>query len=53
MIFDQAEFDLRCEWGEAGVLQLAPRLGLFPLGSAGKMEVYGLLGKIGLVQERF
>jgi 2-phosphosulfolactate phosphatase len=23
MIFDQAEFDLRCEWGEDGVVQLA------------------------------
>ncbi|MCP6762119.1 MAG: 2-phosphosulfolactate phosphatase [Fischerella sp. CENA71] len=24
MIFDQAEFDLRCEWGATGVAQLAP-----------------------------
>lgn len=24
MIFDQSEFDIRCEWGEQGVLQLAP-----------------------------
>lgn len=24
MNFDQAEFDVRCEWGEKGVLQLAP-----------------------------
>lgn len=24
MNFDQAEFDVRCEWGENGVLQLAP-----------------------------
>ncbi|OUL33525.1 hypothetical protein BV372_16060 [Nostoc sp. T09] len=24
MIFDQAEFDLRCEWGTQGVTQLAP-----------------------------
>lgn len=24
MIFDQAEFDLRCEWGQVGVMQLAP-----------------------------
>lgn len=24
MIYDQAEFDIRCEWGEQGVLQLAP-----------------------------
>jgi len=24
MIFDQAEFELRCEWGEQGVTQLAP-----------------------------
>lgn len=23
MIFDQAEFDLRCEWGEQGVAQLS------------------------------
>lgn len=24
MIFDQAEFELRCEWGEQGIIQLAP-----------------------------
>lgn len=24
MIYDQAEFELRCEWGEQGVIQLAP-----------------------------
>lgn len=24
MIFDQSEFDIRCEWGEQGVLHLAP-----------------------------
>jgi len=24
MTFDQSEFDVRCEWGEQGVLQLAP-----------------------------
>ncbi len=24
MIYDQAEYDIRCEWGEQGVLQLAP-----------------------------
>ena len=24
MIFDQAEFDIRCEWGEPGIAQLAP-----------------------------
>lgn len=24
MIFDQAEFEIRCEWGRQGVLQLAP-----------------------------
>ncbi|HRX02298.1 MAG: 2-phosphosulfolactate phosphatase [Anaerolineae bacterium] len=24
MIYDQAEFDIRCEWGEQGVLHLAP-----------------------------
>lgn len=24
MNFDQAEFEVRCEWGEKGVLQLAP-----------------------------
>lgn len=24
MIFDQSEFDLRCEWGEQGVISLAP-----------------------------
>lgn len=24
MLFDQPEFDLRCEWGEQGVIQLAP-----------------------------
>lgn len=24
MLFDQAEYDLRCEWGEQGVVQLAP-----------------------------
>ncbi len=24
MLFDQAEFDVRCEWGEQGVAQLAP-----------------------------
>lgn len=24
MIFDQAEFNLRCEWGVQGVVQLAP-----------------------------
>jgi 2-phosphosulfolactate phosphatase len=24
MIFDQAEFELRCEWGEHGVAELAP-----------------------------
>ncbi|MBE9188862.1 2-phosphosulfolactate phosphatase [Gloeocapsopsis crepidinum LEGE 06123] len=24
MIFDQAEFDIRCEWGEQGVINLAP-----------------------------
>ncbi len=24
MLFDQSEFDIRCEWGEKGVLQLAP-----------------------------
>jgi len=24
MIFDQSEFDLRCEWGQQGVTQLAP-----------------------------
>lgn len=24
MIFDQAEFQIRCEWGEQGVIQLAP-----------------------------
>lgn len=24
MIYDQSEFDIRCEWGEQGVLQLAP-----------------------------
>lgn len=24
MIFDQAEFEVRCEWGEKGILQLAP-----------------------------
>ncbi|NJL80861.1 MAG: hypothetical protein HC815_07510 [Richelia sp. RM1_1_1] len=23
MIFNQSEFDLRCEWGEQGVIQLA------------------------------
>ncbi len=25
MYFDQMEFDLRCEWGERGVAQLAPQ----------------------------
>jgi hypothetical protein len=29
MRFDQAEFDVRCEWGEQGVLQLAPSVGNF------------------------
>jgi hypothetical protein len=24
MIFDQSEFDLRCEWGDRGVTHLAP-----------------------------
>ena len=24
MIYDQAEFEIRCEWGEQGVIQLAP-----------------------------
>ncbi|MGH2521179.1 MAG: hypothetical protein ACRDH2_01640 [Anaerolineales bacterium] len=51
MLFDQAEFQLRCEWGAPGVAQLAPTSDVIIIFEAAKSNLLSLLRQCGSGKE--